>query len=500
MPMVTLPEHADGGPPVRRRWGRYVLLLLLVLVLALAGSYFNWSRRADRGLNALLDELRRNGQPVEAADLNRPPVDPEDDAAIELMTAARLIDTKSATWEQYRRGEMSRPLGPEERAMVAELVRANKPALAKVRAARGKRDADWKIRFQAPLISTLLPHLNEQRNVAELCRLAALEARLNGDDAAAVEHLRDIQVVGNAIDRQPFYVGHLVAVGIHAMGAHELGEFAPALKIKTGADAPGAATPQQVRLAIAELLDDRALEQGIRQGICGERVSLLDTARLIADRKIDINAVAGAGKPPGGMGAPPLPRPMVLTDARIMAQYITDVYNAYDGASDYQAYVKAAPGMPAEVTQNPKLHILAALLLPASDRFIQQQFRILTERRLAATALALRLYAADHGGNYPRALDELVPKYLPAVPADPFAAGGKPLSYSTAADPAAPLVYSVGENGTDAGGSTKPNNPRRADPGRWETDDAVLQMRATPLLKEESKEIEVTEEGKKEEG
>jgi hypothetical protein len=332
---------------------------------------------------------------------------------------------------------------------------------------------------------TLLPHLGEQRNVAELCRLASLHERINGNHAAAMEYLRDAMVVGRAVDRQPFYVGHLVAVAVNAMAAANLGDMAPELKIKAGPDdgAGGAATPEQVRAAIAELLDDRSLEAGIRQGIRGERVGLLDTARLLADRKLDLNTVAGGG----GM-APPLPRPMILADARIMAQYMTDVQKAYAGATDFPTYAKAGPPIPPEIDKNRTFHLLAATLLPASDAFVVQQYRVLADRRLAATALALRLYAAEHAGNYPESLDELVPNYLPALPKDPFATGGKPLSYSTAADPKEPIVYSVGQNGTDGGGSTAPNNPRRAGISRWETDDVVLRMRPKPLLKEKDEE------------
>jgi hypothetical protein len=80
-------------------------------------------------------------------------------------------------------------------------------------------------------------------------------------------------------------------------------------------------------------------------------------------------------------------------------------------------------------------------------------YRALTERRLAATCLAARLYAADHDGRYPNSLDELVPDYLPSVPADPFAAGGKRLGYvNEAVDAKDPRVYGVGENGVDNGG------------------------------------------------
>jgi hypothetical protein len=178
---------------------------------------------------------------------------------------------------------------------------------------------------------------------------------------------------------------------------------------------------------------------------------------------------------------------MILNDAHMMATQVGDLLKAYEKSPDYQAFKQNAPPMPAALQQNRMMHIVASILMPAYDRFVLQQYRGRAERRLVATALALRLYAVEHGGEYPQTLDELLPKYLPAVPIDPFASGEKPLSYS-ADDPEAPLVYSVGENGTDEGGSQIPNNRRRANPGRWEMSDAVLRMKATPLLKPQTEE------------
>lgn len=63
--------------------------------------------------------------------------------------------------------------------------------------------------------------------------------------------------------------------------------------------------------------------------------------------------------------------------------------------------------------------------------------------------LALRLYEHDHG-QLPPTLDALVPDYIPAVPEDPY--DGKPLRY----DPARRIVYSIGEDGVDSGGSSLP--------------------------------------------
>lgn len=67
--------------------------------------------------------------------------------------------------------------------------------------------------------------------------------------------------------------------------------------------------------------------------------------------------------------------------------------------------------------------------------------------RLLATTLALRAYKLDHG-TYPATLQALVPQYLPAVPADPFAAA--PLRYHLQGNRY--ILYSVGPDGKDDGG------------------------------------------------
>jgi hypothetical protein len=147
------------------------------------------------------------------------------------------------------------------------------------------------------------------------------------------------------------------------------------------------------------------------------------------------------------------------------------------------------------VKARPQIHFMANLLMPAFDRYVLQHYRGKTDRRLAATALALRLYAADHDGTYPKSLDALVPGYLPSLPLDPFAAGGRPLLYS-AADPSAPVVYSVSENGVDDGGSTVPKVARRTPlSGRWDKQDAVLEMKPLRLIKtpEEEKKAQAEE-------
>ena len=83
-----------------------------------------------------------------------------------------------------------------------------------------------------------------------------------------------------------------------------------------------------------------------------------------------------------------------------------------------------------------------------------------TGSRLLATDLAIRLFRHEHG-RMPMTLDELVPEYLPAVPADPFA--GKPLIYR--AEDNGFLLYGVGFDGVDNGGKPRGANQSHAASG-----------------------------------
>jgi hypothetical protein len=61
--------------------------------------------------------------------------------------------------------------------------------------------------------------------------------------------------------------------------------------------------------------------------------------------------------------------------------------------------------------------------------YLYEHYRSVAETRIAATALAIRLYRLDHDMKWPDKLDDLVPQYLPKVPDDPFHRAGTPIGY-----------------------------------------------------------------------
>ena len=71
--------------------------------------------------------------------------------------------------------------------------------------------------------------------------------------------------------------------------------------------------------------------------------------------------------------------------------------------------------------------------------------------RTAVAALAAERFRIDQG-RWPKSLDQLVPRYIPAVPRDPFV--NAPLKLLELADGL--FIYSVGYDGKDDGGKIDP--------------------------------------------
>jgi hypothetical protein len=108
--------------------------------------------------------------------------------------------------------------------------------------------------------------------------------------------------------------------------------------------------------------------------------------------------------------------------------------------------------------------ILTALITPAADRCAAAAEEADAWRHLGRLALALEAYRIKKG-NYPATLDDLVPDFLPRVPADPL--DGQPLRLKR--DGKDLLLYSIGRDLKDDGGAVQ-------DP-RWEGD-LVFRLRS----------------------
>lgn len=479
------------GAPRRRRWILRAILVLVLILILLPIGYWGWGVYQRHLLNEVIAKLHAAGEPVLPEDFNNSSTTDSENPVPELRAAAEMlphdldIDESAADeaemekWSAVLYAEF--PLTATESSTLREIVAAHQAALAHIDAAFHKTGrADWQIRFESPVIRKRLTDLNRQRTVAKLLRLAVMDAHQRGDDAEAIKRVREMLLVSRSLYSCPFLVGHLVAVGDGDMAMDAVEGITPDLRIDTGV-APGRSVSSgEIHLLIAQLLDERDQRAGIEYGLRSERMMQVDSARWAAKGKgdpshPDTNAESLAAFALG---------PLAFRDARLLIGLNAQVA----AAARAQTWPACDDNLPpfVEMTDwDSRLHPFYSILRPAYRRAMLQDFCAITSRRMHAVALAMRWYSAAHAGNRPAKLEELVPDYLPAVPRDPFATDA-PLRYRPGADP---VVYSVGENGTDEGGSELPGNPQAYSPGQqvnlWDQQDVTLHLNRRPRERKE---------------
>jgi len=166
---------------------------------------------------------------------------------------------------------------------------------------------------------------------------------------------------------------------------------------------------------------------------------------------------------------------VVTGDAKLVVENLGLVITAVKNTKNYPTYKKASPPDLRQMAEDVEKHPFVRMITPAVDRTMKTQYRTLTERRLAAAALAVRWASVDAGGKLPARLADLAPKYLPVVPEDPMGLD-QPLGYK--ADGERPIVYSVGDDGVDNGGSEKRDAAKKV-PSRWGAEDVVVRLTRT---------------------
>jgi hypothetical protein len=125
---------------------------------------------------------------------------------------------------------------------------------------------------------------------------------------------------------------------------------------------------------------------------------------------------------------------------------------------------------------------VVARVLPAVEKVSDTYRRCHSALRCLITLVAAERYRRAEG-KWPAALEQLRPRFLAEIPLDPF--DGKPLRYKRLAEGV--IVYAVGPDGTDDGGTLDRENPIK--PGTdlgyrlWD----VTQRRQAPKPKPASK-------------
>jgi len=116
-------------------------------------------------------------------------------------------------------------------------------------------------------------------------------------------------------------------------------------------------------------------------------------------------------------------------------------------------------------------YLLIALIHPALSRVGVRTEMATQQRDAVLAAVALELYRRDHG-DWPAALHELTPQYLPAVPPDRY--DGRPIKYRLV--DGQPVLYSIGVDRDDDGGHVPEHGNWQAQ--KWQPPSVIEELKA----------------------
>ncbi len=446
-------DAAQAIPP-RYWWLKRILLASGGFLLLLISLRVWWGWEAHRRLQAEIDRIIAAGEPIYPEDFDPKEQIPDDQNAVRLILDA--YTAVNITTDQGKLlDELSFvPCRSERQQQVAAILEANRSALELVRRARGLPGADWGSRFRSPVTQPNFFALwSENYQLSRILFLATMDAVCRADHAQALEIIQDQLVYARVLRASSTLAQQLSASSTHGYALRGLEHILPKLGASNGAAPTDPRWADTAKGLIRDLLDEEDLSHGVVRSLFVQRMIAWDWYRGVANGDLSWTTLFVGGPMPASRGdavwgraARPLIDLEGLSDLRTLTAHLAAIRKPN--------YASATP-----VLREPKekLELLHALAHPfssydgnwTSKRVRDGYFGTLAMRRLAAIAIAIRLYELEHG-HRPGTLDELVGHALAQIPPDPHAADGRPFGYLPDADPA--ILYSVGEDGKDDGG------------------------------------------------
>jgi hypothetical protein len=395
----------------------------------LAAAWFSLDRYAEQRLNAALDGLTAAGLPARLEDYAITDVPRGDNAAVLLGQADMAIVAAAPPIASAREAMHWECLAWDRPGLLDELVGLNRSAIELIRESVRRPRIDWGVRFNSPVALTTAGPLDVGWNLSRLLQVTARREHVGGDHAEAVRLLRLNLALGNRfVQERDFGYSVTSASRIRRTTAKVVERMLPEFDIAPH-DAPAdlhQVCRQDLEALRDELLDEREINRTWAIAIDADRISVLDAIENLSGRIFQpmfrLDAVRAIGRSEQMRWA-------VSLDSWPEYQAAAPVYretgSAFFRASRWASTVA-----------------MSFLNAPIEFMFLERGWR-----RLAATAIAIRLYQLDNGRR-PARLEDLVPHYLPAVPRDPYAADGSAIRLGRGGT----LLYCVGENGVDEGG------------------------------------------------
>jgi hypothetical protein len=424
----------------RSRWRRrllYGLVILLGLLGPPVGFHVWHAYSSSRELREALEELdgTEPGWRLEDLEASRPTVVyAKNSALVVLAVGAKL----PAGWDRDQPFDIPMELAElhptvrlDEKQATFLRGRLNKVrlALAQVCKLNSLERGRYAVNWTPDGYSTLLPHLQQVRDVGGLLDWDATLKAQDSDFAGAWESARLVLLTGRSVGDEPCFVSYLVRKSVSGMAVYQMQRVLAQGEVS-------AASLESTQ----KLLEDEGAIDLMTFVTKGERASLHRLFSALADGTVKLSQIGG-----GGAGS--------------VKDEISDYVTVKQEASRSHAWALRHCTKAVEFTKRP-LHehlrlfdswaseakegpTLARLVLPAYEKVLVANVRYVGQFRCACVGMSVERFRLTHK-RWPVTLDELVKVgLLTRVPADPY--DGKPLRFRKTADGVA--VFSVGPKG-----------------------------------------------------
>ena len=337
------------------------------------------------------------------------------------------------------------PAGMPAAQAVLYAFEGRRAILNQVTEAARRPRAQYDLRY-ADGPNALLPHLAIHKSMAGKLRTRSAARVAAGDTAGAADDIDTILRLAELTGEDPVLIGYLVRVAIQSIA---FSAFWDGTSQHAWSDTQLAAFQRRF-----EGLKQR---DSLVQAFRGERLFGKTCFELMREGKLDPD-IFGAMEDDGSghsFGWGLVPRAWLLQSQAYHSKVLDQVVGALQRCDPERGI--AAKGSIWETervdqtlfdTAGRRFHpyrIFTQLLLEGLAMVHTKADRSLTTSRLAITVAALERHSLATG-TYPKSLDDLVPRFLVAVPLDPM--DGQPLRYRLNADGTFTL-YSVGPNHDD---------------------------------------------------
>lgn len=391
----------------RRKLSSLAILAALMLLLRLG-----WGWWVGRQVAGILAEIRGRGEPVEAADVVYPVVPDSENAFVLQDQAINAlvggIDSPSNSNLEYAQ---YLPFPAEWMKLAEASEKAHGKAFALARQARSLPKARIPANPGTPFGMSNFRSLNGVKSLVNTIGDGADYSHVKGDDVEAIERLLDLQHIVRTLHQDRTLVSELVAMGSQSLLCYRAQLIAPGLRLDDSADSQ-TALRLRIKQLIDVLLDGQVEAESFRKTMMSERIFAIEVATKVATKEVSGRWMI---------------RP--LADRELIRQ-IDDCGLAITAATalNLSAAQRILPTESPRVVARTRYSRWFQIIPDRRSQIFLMRFRAIAERRMTAISLACQLYRADHRG-WPERVEQLVPTYLPHLPADPFRDDGGPFGY-----------------------------------------------------------------------